>query len=155
MAISNGHTSVAKLLLDRRCAVNAIESTGHIALHYACWNGPTKCVEELLTHGADATIKNKAGLTPLDFAQQVNDQAIIRLLTMEPKKGAEQHLLSSKKNTKKDTKKMKISSELKASTRTLCNELRSDMNQTVGALKRATLIARLEPSIFEMRNCVI
>ena len=37
-------------------------------------------VEFLLSHGADLTIKNKDGLTPLELAKQKGDKEIIELL---------------------------------------------------------------------------
>jgi ankyrin repeat protein len=78
-------SSTVKLLLDRGCAINAADDDhGDTALHNACSRG-SEYVKELLTHGADTSIKNKDGKTPFDLAKERKLQTVIDLL-MEHKK---------------------------------------------------------------------
>jgi hypothetical protein len=93
-ACLNGHASTTKLLLDRGCAINAVDNGGWTALHKACWKGSMECVKELLTYGADTSVKNKFGQTPLDLAKERNYQAAIDLL-MEHTKRLQQALTNS------------------------------------------------------------
>lgn len=65
--------SITKLLLTRGAKVNGHAANGgNTSLHIACVGGCIKCVEELLAHGADTTIKNSMGYTPLDVATKKN-----------------------------------------------------------------------------------
>jgi hypothetical protein len=91
-----GHFPITKLLLERGANVNAVNDYGYTALDSACLKGSKDCVEELLAHGADATIKNKDGKTPLDVAQQNKHQSIIDLLTEHKK--PEHHLIDEQLN---------------------------------------------------------
>lgn len=57
-ACRNGHTAVAKLLLDRGADVNAKGILGGTGLHWAAINGHKGTVAFLLAHGADLTIRD-------------------------------------------------------------------------------------------------
>ena len=99
-ACYSGHTSITKLLLGRRgCHVNAVDNGGDTALHKACWDGSTECVKELLAHGADTSIKNKDGETPLDIARNQNHKAVIALLLPQEKKHTDLTTVMSKLNS--------------------------------------------------------
>ena len=74
--------------------MNTVEDVNETALHKACWQGSTECVKELLAHGADTSIKNKCGKTPLDIAKEEKNQAVIDFL-MKHKKRREQYLMDS------------------------------------------------------------
>ena len=104
VASAYGHASIVKLFLDRECAVDIKSQISCTALYYACYSRRLKCVEVLLAHGADATIKNVFGTTPFGQAMKKrwpeNRQALIQLLTMDAKIRKENHLLSSKANAK-------------------------------------------------------
>jgi ankyrin repeat protein len=54
----NGHTDVAKLLLERGADVNAKGILGGTGLHWASINGHKETVVFLLAHGADLTIRD-------------------------------------------------------------------------------------------------
>ena len=54
--------------------VNAQDEFGFTALHYAAYSGLGKCVEYLLTHGADPFIETNEGLTACDLAIKENHQ---------------------------------------------------------------------------------
>jgi ankyrin repeat protein len=62
-----GAVEAVKLLLDRGLDVDAFNNTGNTALHAAVTRGDA-VVKYLASRGATLTLKNKAGLTPLDLA---------------------------------------------------------------------------------------
>ena len=98
VACWSGNASTTNLLLDRGCAVNAVNDVGDTALHDTCnysyvgfialhnayMRGSMECVRELLAHGADTSIKNKRGNTALDIAKERQHQTCI-LALMEHK----------------------------------------------------------------------
>jgi len=49
------------------------------ALNAAAWNGQLETSKVLLARGADATLRNEAGLTPLDVARHRNFLPLIEL----------------------------------------------------------------------------
>ena len=143
--------SITKLLLHRGCAMNAVNDFGDTALHWACKRGSTECVKELLTHGADATIKNEYGSTPFDVAKE---GTVIDLL-MEHKKWSGQHLQDEKKSILSEVSTLKaedfeclvstlderLSSKVESIINRRCEELhdmiaskQEEMNQTVQKL---------------------
>jgi len=68
------------LLLESGSEVNAIQSDGATALHWAAYNGNTDLTELLLEAGADPSIKNRNGSTPLWLAANHGDAAVIEIL---------------------------------------------------------------------------
>jgi ankyrin repeat protein len=82
--LDQGHSlaeiqKIAELLLTKGATINAIDKEGNTPLHYACRESLLEIVAFLLSHGALPTIKNTAGKTPLDFAQESNNPALIEL----------------------------------------------------------------------------
>ncbi|RMZ52750.1 hypothetical protein APUTEX25_000869, partial [Auxenochlorella protothecoides] len=67
-----GLTDKLKLALDQASCdvVNAKDETGRTALHHAASCGYEDCVELLLERGADGSIQDEAGDTPLHLAAQ-------------------------------------------------------------------------------------
>jgi len=63
-----GAVEACRLLLDRGVDVDAFNNAGNTALHGAVTRGDP-VVEFLASRGATLTLKNKAGLTPLDLAR--------------------------------------------------------------------------------------
>ncbi|KAM6238454.1 ankyrin repeat and SOCS box protein 16 [Porphyrio hochstetteri] len=59
---------VAELLLVAGAEPGAAGRKDHTPLHNACGNGQPRLVRLLLRHGADATVPNCAGYTPMDCA---------------------------------------------------------------------------------------
>jgi hypothetical protein len=57
---------VLAVLLNHGAEVNAADVDGNTALHMAKWYDQEKAIEFLLRHGADGSIKNKAGNTYQD-----------------------------------------------------------------------------------------
>ena len=73
---------VAELLLNNKADVNATDSYGNNPLWTAVFNadGDYRMVELLVKHGADTQHKNKANRSPLDFARQIEDADMIKIL---------------------------------------------------------------------------
>lgn len=81
LAIENGHTDIAKLLIDRGANVN---ETGGLyefqPLNLAAIYGHTAIVKLLIDRGADVNAKNKYGNTPLIHALHNGHTEIAKLL---------------------------------------------------------------------------
>jgi ankyrin repeat protein len=50
--------------------VNAVQQDGFTPLHGAAQNGQLEMVQLLLEHGADPSMRDTAGRSPLDFARE-------------------------------------------------------------------------------------
>ena len=66
----NGHDAIVNLLLDWDISVNAQGSRGETALHEACRGGRRRTSTLLIAAGADKTITDKSGRTPLMVARE-------------------------------------------------------------------------------------
>ncbi|KAG8435238.1 hypothetical protein GDO86_013259 [Hymenochirus boettgeri] len=77
-AASYGHVDVAALLIKYNACVNATDKWAFTSLHEASQKGRTQLCALLLAHGADPTLKNQEGQTPLDL---VNADDVRALLT--------------------------------------------------------------------------
>uniref|UniRef100_F7F4Q0 Ankyrin repeat domain 22 n=1 Tax=Ornithorhynchus anatinus TaxID=9258 RepID=F7F4Q0_ORNAN len=64
--------NLVKLLLRAGADVNAVDSAGCTALHYACEMKNQNIVPLLLDAQADPMLKNKKGESPLDIAHRLN-----------------------------------------------------------------------------------
>ena len=71
-AATNGHVPVIRLLLDHHAYIDAESPNGTTPLMMAAHYGSPEAVKLLLEAGADSALKNKLGLTALDFAQRAN-----------------------------------------------------------------------------------
>ncbi|XP_072177644.1 poly [ADP-ribose] polymerase tankyrase-2-like [Diadema setosum] len=67
-ASSYGHLDIAALLIKHKTCVNAVDRWNFTPLHEAAQKGRTQLCALLLAHGADPTMKNQEGQTPLDLA---------------------------------------------------------------------------------------
>uniref|UniRef100_A0A665XAK2 Poly [ADP-ribose] polymerase n=1 Tax=Echeneis naucrates TaxID=173247 RepID=A0A665XAK2_ECHNA len=67
-AASYGHVDIAALLIKYNTCVNATDKWAFTPLHEAAQKGRTQLCALLLAHGADPTMKNQEGQTPLDLA---------------------------------------------------------------------------------------
>ena len=76
------HDSVnaARLLLDSRAAVDALDHTGMTPLHWAARKGNSRVVELLLDRKAEVMARNKLDMTPLHEARTV---AVAELLLVK------------------------------------------------------------------------
>jgi ankyrin repeat domain-containing protein 17 len=68
MACRNGHLKVAALLIKHNANLNAEDSSGNTALHYASAYGWIECVSLLIQAGADPTPENSWKTTPITIA---------------------------------------------------------------------------------------
>lgn len=81
LAAENGHTSVARLLLERWLADLGVPNQhGDTPLHLAAQYGHTDLVQLLVGRGANATLKNNHGYTPFDLAGLQEHSTIVSLL---------------------------------------------------------------------------
>ena len=71
-AATSGHVEVMRLLLDRHAYIDAESPNGTTPLMMAAHYGTPGAVKLLLEEGADPMIKNKLGLSAIDFAQRAN-----------------------------------------------------------------------------------
>jgi ankyrin repeat protein len=65
---SHDATVTKKLLAERSVAVDASEGDGMTALHWAAYHDDVALVEALLSHGANANVATRYGITPLGLA---------------------------------------------------------------------------------------
>jgi hypothetical protein len=68
VASGKGQIPIIKALLARKVPVNTKDDLGSSPLCWAVSFGHTEAVELLLTHGADVTLHDFEGMTPLHFA---------------------------------------------------------------------------------------
>ena len=81
MAAQNGHDEVcATLLAAQGVDVHAKDIVEWTPLHNATLNGKSEVVRFLLEKGADATLRDKHGRTPLHFAAQYGHEVLCATL---------------------------------------------------------------------------
>lgn len=76
---------IAKLLLKNNANVNISDSYGNNPLWTAVFNarGNYQMVKLFVKYGADAYNKNKASRSPIDFAKQIEDSDMVKILLNE------------------------------------------------------------------------
>lgn len=79
-AAAKGDAATVRALLRERVDVNAADSDGATALHWAAWAGDAALVDELVRAGARAAATNAFGLAPVHIAAQHGHEAIVRRL---------------------------------------------------------------------------
>ena len=73
---------------DVFCSQSTFIQDGNTALHIACKQGHTNIIQSLLSQGADATITNNDGNTPLDECKDTIKDEIASLFSKyNPKRG--------------------------------------------------------------------
>jgi ankyrin repeat protein len=80
MAVNEGSSDIAKLLIAHRADVNAVDNNEMTALVIACEKGNVNMVETLLKAGADVNKKSKYGDTALSKAILSNNVQIVKML---------------------------------------------------------------------------
>src|SRR5689334_17134309 len=80
-AVKAGNRTAALALISQKANVNAPESDGTTALHWAAHNNDPDLVDRLLKAGADAKVQNEFGATPMsEAAFNANTEIIDKLL---------------------------------------------------------------------------
>ena len=69
-----------ELLLSQKININCVNNYGSTALHNASRTNQVKIVKFLLSHGANVSLKDKGGATPLFWAETKGNKEIISLL---------------------------------------------------------------------------
>ncbi|XP_067286244.1 poly [ADP-ribose] polymerase tankyrase-2 isoform X1 [Pseudorasbora parva] len=76
-AASYGHVDVAALLIKYSACVNATDKWAFTPLHEAAQKGRTQLCALLLAHGADPTLRNQEGQSPLDLVTADDVRALL------------------------------------------------------------------------------
>uniref|UniRef100_A0A8C1RHV4 Poly [ADP-ribose] polymerase n=1 Tax=Cyprinus carpio TaxID=7962 RepID=A0A8C1RHV4_CYPCA len=76
-AASYGHVDVAALLIKYNACVNATDKWAFTPLHEAAQKGRTQLCALLLEHGADPTLRNQEGQSPLDLVTADDVRALL------------------------------------------------------------------------------
>ncbi|XP_059387767.1 poly [ADP-ribose] polymerase tankyrase-2-like isoform X3 [Carassius carassius] len=76
-AASYGHVDVAALLIKFNACVNATDKWAFTPLHEAAQKGRTQLCALLLAHGADPTLHNQEGQSPLDLVTADDVRALL------------------------------------------------------------------------------
>lgn len=79
-AVEKGDTATLKALLLVKTDVNAPQTDGTTALHWAIYRHDTAVVSQLLKAGAKVGVKNREGITPLYMASIYGDASIVAAL---------------------------------------------------------------------------
>ncbi|WP_334135920.1 ankyrin repeat domain-containing protein [Tepidimonas sp.] len=72
--------AITRLLLEAHAYIDAESPNGTTPLMMAARYGREEVVRLLLEEGADPTLRNRLGLTAIDFAQQVSRQSVIDMI---------------------------------------------------------------------------
>lgn len=80
--VQHNNLTIAELLLAKEGKVNILDSSGNNPLWYAVFyaDGDYQFVKLLIKYGADALSKNKAMRSPLDFAKEIGDEVMTKIL---------------------------------------------------------------------------
>uniref|UniRef100_A0A671RGS2 Poly [ADP-ribose] polymerase n=1 Tax=Sinocyclocheilus anshuiensis TaxID=1608454 RepID=A0A671RGS2_9TELE len=76
-AASYGHVDVAALLIKYNACVNATDKWAFTPLHEVAQKGRTQLCALLLAHGADPTLRNQEGQSPLDLVTADDVRALL------------------------------------------------------------------------------
>jgi ankyrin repeat protein len=76
-----GRMEAAKLLIEYKVEIDKQGPyNGYTALHDAIWQGHVETVRVIIEAGANLTLKNNLGQTPLEFARSKGHQELVALL---------------------------------------------------------------------------
>jgi FOG: Ankyrin repeat len=74
---------IKEAFIKRKMNVNEMLPCGNAALHIACQMGYKEAVKLLLSLGADKSLQNKKGWTPIEYAKVCNQGEILQMLTCD------------------------------------------------------------------------
>ena len=77
---STGDVQTVSAILEGGCPVDAVNSKGHCALHYAAEGGAVEVIGVLVERGLDVNRENNDGLTPLHAASAFDKLEAVREL---------------------------------------------------------------------------
>jgi hypothetical protein len=81
ISVSRRHTEVVKELLNQSgIDINKQDNSGFTSLHYGVMGGDVGILKQLLEAGADRTIKNKNGFTPLQYSRKPEIREIFSIV---------------------------------------------------------------------------
>ena len=80
LASTSGNIEIARVLLQQRADVNALDTTQKSVLMMAALNGHTSLVKLLIEKGAKVDMTSAHNKTALDFARSFDHRQIILLL---------------------------------------------------------------------------
>lgn len=80
-AATGGHLEIMEVLLENHAFIDAESPNGTTPLMMAAFYGTPAAVQLLLEAGADTAMKNKLGLTAIDFARRGNRPDAERLIS--------------------------------------------------------------------------
>ena len=81
MAAQNGHTEVVRFLVEEgKADVDKVNDNNQTPINVAADGGRLEVVQFLLSKGADCTIKDKWGDTPLESARGQGHHEVVALL---------------------------------------------------------------------------
>ena len=83
LAVKNGHTRIASLLLQRGALWDQPDSSLNTALHYAAGFGWIDCVDLLLKTGANLNAENAWKITPINLAMMKNRRGCVKKLLQQ------------------------------------------------------------------------
>ncbi len=80
-AATGGHLAIMRLLLDNHAYIDAAAPNGSTPLMMAAKYSTDEAVRLLLDAGADPALKNALGLTAVDFANEVQRDDIVQIIS--------------------------------------------------------------------------
>ena len=79
-AVQSGHMRLIGQLIRGGAKVNAIDTLGRTAVHYAVSRDNQEALKLLLSNGADANLADNDGNTPLDMWHEHKNEKMLALL---------------------------------------------------------------------------
>ena len=83
MAAHSGFLEVVKILVEHGAKVDAVDKIQRTPLHRAARFGREKVIELVLKNGADKTLKDMKGQTPLDLVKDESGILMVRINYLE------------------------------------------------------------------------
>jgi hypothetical protein len=84
-AAEGGNDLILRVYLSYICDVNAVDSNGWTALHYAVQSQNLNSIKALLKEGAKPLLSDNNGVSSIGLASQMRDNAILALFASEEK----------------------------------------------------------------------